>query len=812
MPAPNPNISYLYKNLSDAGVKVGSIDQFAGKVTDPSMRFYLWKNLSSAGLNTGSFDDFSSKMGFTPQNMMVDKLQQSSNVAASRSIKTISDNIDKDKITFGDNLKYIWNDIVDGASSVVKGASSVGAAVTGSQLSALSYLSKKPESKKEAESRNQNIINELQEKASDGWDKISDFIKSSHADSINHKINNSHSMLEGAVRFIGGVGNFIPQLAVASAAPEAALPAFFVSGYQDGLDRMKKENVSANIKQSYALVNGGINAAIMSIPVGKYLGKIGDRIANKLSADYLSGIIDKYGTDALGEDAVKEAMDNGKRAFYNHIKRAGVQGLKTLAESSVYTFGGAIGDLANKALVNSESGKQVFNIKKEIPNAFKQAAINAVAFGGLAAARGLIFKSTLENIKSSVAKMDPANKEQGLADIYYQIDNAQKEDKLTDVQASYLKNAASVYSKYNESVPKDISADAKLKIFDIMSDQENALNHLSDLNKEMGKSDPSFKEDYENKIKATQSVLQGLHDKIKEVSRGSKYIYFERDGNFYKQMEGDKEIPINQDFYDLQTIGQNFSSEAERPYAEGFEGGETKKPKMNPLLGIDVSNINRQRSYQMLYDQSMENLPKKLRPFVVDQYEKNGINYSAVSITGDEALKISNEYSSLRAKSLLSKKTKGSESLDFPIPLDNNYGGFKNEKTASEKLPFDYVTENFNNEEAPATPEKQENTDLNAVSEDKSPENASQQPSITIKPDEQDVYLKGISERTSSLQERMNEYNAKGDKKNAQRLNNDIDLANKYKELVNKIKVRGEDFIAEMRDNGYLEINCKGKK
>lgn len=942
---PNPNISALYKNLSDAGMNVGTLDQFSGKVGDPSMRYNLWKNLSDSGVNTGSFSDFSSKMGFTPQQLAVNKLQQSADVASSvHKPPTISHAVQKDKISFGDNLKYIWNTIIDGVASPIKGAASVGTQTIASQLSALSYLRNKPQTKKEAQNREEAASELLQSDADKGLSKIQGFLKSSDADVIKHKIDNSNSALEGAVKFVGDIANFTPQLAAATVSPEAALPVFFLSGYQNNMEEGTKMGLSPSVKQSYALVGGGINAALMSIPVGKYLGKVGDKISSNLAANYLSKIIDKYGTDALSEDAVKEAVDNGKRAFNDRIKRAGIQGLKTMAETSVYTFGGAAADLGNKSLVNAETGKRIFDIKKEAPEVFKQAAANTIAFGGISAIKGTFLKSSIDHIKSSIANIDPSNKEQGLTDVFKQIDDAQQEGHLTDEQSSYLKNAASIYSKYNDAIPTDLHSDAKFKIFDLMGQQESALTHINQLQKEMDAADPSFKEDYENQIKTNQAVLQGLHDKIKEVTRGDRYHYFEKDGSYFKQMTNEQPVEIGRDLYDLQTIGQNFHADAERPYAPGSEPQIEKPIKINPVLGINSQEINPDKFYRLVYDQKLQDLPSQIRPYVVDQFERDGKTHSVVTIRGDEAMDASQQTDNTKARGLAARRTAGYKDLKFPIPVENDYGGFPSEPLPEQKISEDNVkvvdnskinlsgTEftgrendlyksinwnkegqpisvtltdskgqdytfagkegeivaknilsftgkgrpqvipdeplriqqainrdvvfNYNGEklngrliregrtvsvdvpsqnrvyeigpavevdktllsdhgiELPGTPEKQTQTPLYpGESQDPLAQmGAEQAPPLRLNPDEHDIYIKGIDERISKLEDRKAQYEGKNDAKNAARIQSEIDLNNKYRQLAEKFKVRAEDLISELRDSDMLEINCRIKK
>lgn len=362
-----------------------------------------------------------------------------------------------------------------------------------------------------------------------------------------------------AARFIGntvsGMASFLPAMAAAPATGGASL---FFSGYQNGLDDTKDQKIDPAVRQSYAMLSGGIFAALNAIPIGRALNKtLADRIVSKLALKSLSDEVEANG-GKLTYDVMNEALNKAKATLADKVKTAGVKGLKNLAEGSAFTAANQLSDLGIKAGLNEITGKPTF--KLETPKEFAEHLISGTAALGIMQGAMGGFSGHAEGyIKDRVAEAKtPAD----LNDLHNQIENMADAGKISDENATELHNAINSYAEIKKTLPETLNPEQQSKIFDLIKDRntitaanDQTQHDIDELNALKQRSVPNQDEalqptsaqhiddrinELSQNMKINQAAMENHNDKIREIATGKQYEYKKDKGEYLKKL-GDGE-------------------------------------------------------------------------------------------------------------------------------------------------------------------------------------------------------------------------------------------------------------------------------
>lgn len=210
-------------------------------------------------------------------------------------------------------------------------------------------------------------------------------------------------------RNVLGAAAFIPQLAGMAAAPETAIPLFFLGGYDGAMEKMDNnpnfKKVSEEEKFAVATTSGVINTVLMRYNIGE---KILETTAGKtLMGNILKGIGSK-----TGATTIEEVVDN-------EVKGALSRGLITAAAGAGHGFslGAQIkaGEIASEELYNKMKEEKLFDTPETFTEAFHQ-----VMESGLDMAMG----SVLLGVPKTFQKSLKENNYEGITSDELEILNA----------------------------------------------------------------------------------------------------------------------------------------------------------------------------------------------------------------------------------------------------------------------------------------------------------------------------------------------------------------------------------------------------
>ena len=210
-------------------------------------------------------------------------------------------------------------------------------------------------------------------------------------------------------RNVLGAAAFVPQLAGMAAAPETAIPLFFLGGYDGAMEKMDNnpnfKKVSEEEKFAIATTSGVINTVLMRYNIGE---KILETTAGKtLMGSILKGIGSK-----TGATTIEEVVDN-------EVKSALSRGLITAAAGAGHGFslGAQIkaGEIASEELYNKMKEEKLFDTPETFTEAFHQ-----VMESGLDMAMG----SVLLGVPKTFQKSLKENNYEGITSDELEILNA----------------------------------------------------------------------------------------------------------------------------------------------------------------------------------------------------------------------------------------------------------------------------------------------------------------------------------------------------------------------------------------------------
>jgi hypothetical protein len=275
-------------------------------------------------------------------------------------------------------------------------------------------------------------------------------------------------------RNVLGAAAFVPQLAGMAAAPEVAIPLFFLGGYDGTMEKMdnnpKFKNVSEAEKFGVATTAGVINSVLM-----KY--NVGEKVLETAAGKALMGNVLKRVGSKTGATTIEEVVDN-------EVKGALSKGLITAAAGASHGFSlGAqikVGEIVSEELYNKMKEEKLFDTPETFTEAFHQ-----VMESGLDMAMGSVLlgvpktfqKSLKENNYQGITSEDLdvlnayANSSEFLEFKKAQVGQKVASREITKEQGvqeiAALETNISIY----KSIPENLSDAGKRKAMGLLSEK-----------------------------------------------------------------------------------------------------------------------------------------------------------------------------------------------------------------------------------------------------------------------------------------------------------------------------------------------------
>lgn len=503
-------------------------------------------------------------------------------------------------------------------------------------------------------------------------------------------------------KFVGnsltGMAEFMPAMLTAPATGGASL---YFSGYQSALDQVKDKNIDPSLKQGYAMLSGGIFAALNAIPIGRMLNKtIADKIVGKLAIKSLDKAIGEA-KGKLSFDVLTKALNEAKVTLADRAKNLGAKGLKNLAEGAAFTVADQLSQLGLKYGVNKIAGEDVL----EIPTSseFLQHSVSGTAaLGMMQIFMGGYGGRVNEYIKRKVAE---AKRPEDLDGLHSQIDQMSESGKVNPKNAEELHQSINAYAEIKKTLPHTLTPEQEAQTFDLIKQRNQFKETLNDLQEQLksveNPEEPSLKgvmdeaeKELRNEIKHTQDAISSMNDKIVEAATGKKYKYYEKDGSHYKKLGDQKEEKISEEQYDLDN--DMLGAEAGVTVVTPEEEAPKPESQFNDLLKLPQDDIKDNQLYGIDFNGEV---PEKLKPYVTGKTPTEDGTITHVGITGKEAKKIGIKSAADKLKEERNKKLgiepeKEGEvvSRNYEIPNEQNTKGGNN--AIQEQKPNEEVLRN----------------------------------------------------------------------------------------------------------------------
>jgi hypothetical protein len=364
---------------------------------------------------------------------------------------------------------------------------------------------------------------------------------------------------------------------------------FFVQGYGDALkeydetiERTGQES-DEKTRQFYGVAGGAINGALEKFAIDKmFKGPAFTKIKTQILSDVLKRTAQFEGK--LGVDAIELMVAQETKKAMSTMKNRGIKALYGAGvESGTEMLQTGLENLS-RVVSNSIQGKEVFD-EKEIKSTLFSQVVNAGAAGGILgfgmAGSMSFMKDTDNQILRSIANTNTAEE----ADILINdIENTLTEERMSEEEKEIVRNQVKKYSEIKRTIPKDTPSNIQETAIGLIEARNEIDNQIKAKEAEIESLDEAVAVEEKRTIELFKDARNSFNDRIRDVISGEKTKYYEKEGNYYKQIgENEPEFITKNRF------------EFEQTYDENVPTGPTNEELTTQEVNRAIENLKKQR-------------------------------------------------------------------------------------------------------------------------------------------------------------------------------------------------------------------------
>jgi hypothetical protein len=329
---------------------------------------------------------------------------------------------------------------------------------------------------------------------------------------------------------------------------------FFLQSFADGnaeLDKLPEAKKLTDVQRlGYLTAQGAVQAALEKVGVDKVLKStgLGKTAIQKLTSTVTKELIER-GTKATAKEIEAMALRQAT-TFAAQLKRVGAKAATSfLTEGTTEALQAGASD-GIKLLTNKASGKEVFD-GEDIARNFVKNMTNAGVQGGLVG--GLLGggMEAMQHTKKAIRKeVSKAVTPQDIAKIQQDVNSQVQDGTLTPEEGTAANASVQKYADLSAALPAHATEEQKYALMGAAEQHEALQNAIADAKAEKGNVAAAYHPAIDARIELLEGKLGEVKDYQDEIISGKQYTYTEKNGKYFKVMDGE-ETPITQPHYDL---------------------------------------------------------------------------------------------------------------------------------------------------------------------------------------------------------------------------------------------------------------------